>query len=419
MESLELQVKLSLGTRCSESLLSLDHGLDTVVHVLDEIDLGAAESAEVGDVKDAIISLGVLTVGTADLDVVLVSDSLELVLLLGELGELDVHGSAHASAEVGGARGNVTKMLVVGELGLLLNLGSSDGEALEDLTDVGARLHGDDAELILLVNPDEESLGVVVEDATGLRPVALETARLEVLVATLEEEVVLDELVLLSLSHAGERVVLALELTVESAEGRDDLGLNVETLLLGDGGTERVVSQVAADTDSSGVDHPVLIRREVGALELTVVHVGDVLVRGRVLVVLGDDLVEKRSESVEALVAAGVHADAGVGPLAAREDALLESVAIWVLPVLASIPDVTGQDLGEERWGARGEVRELGDLGGEDEVAAHHLAVGLDSAVRHLSNEDRACWERSERLATYLVGELLAHFVSVELLCVH
>jgi len=32
---------------CSEFLLSIDHGLDTVVHVLDEVDFGATKSAQV------------------------------------------------------------------------------------------------------------------------------------------------------------------------------------------------------------------------------------------------------------------------------------------------------------------------------------------------------------------------------------
>ena len=88
---------------CSESLLGGDHSLDTVVHVLDEIDLGATESAEVRNVEDAVIGLGVLTMGTTDLDVVLVGDGLELILMLGKLRKFDVDGGAHAGSEVGGA----------------------------------------------------------------------------------------------------------------------------------------------------------------------------------------------------------------------------------------------------------------------------------------------------------------------------
>jgi len=88
---------------CSESLLGGDHSLDTVVHVLDEVDLGATKSAEVRDVEDAVIGLGVLTMGTTDLDVVLVGDGLELILMLGKLRKFDMDGSAHAGSEVGGA----------------------------------------------------------------------------------------------------------------------------------------------------------------------------------------------------------------------------------------------------------------------------------------------------------------------------
>merc|ERR1712038_960162 len=99
-------------------------------------------------------------------------------------------------------------MLVVGETSLLLNLISGSGESLEDLTDVGSHLHGDDTELILFVNPNEEGLGIVVEDATSLGPFALETAGLQVLVTTLEEEVISNELLLLIIGHGGKGVVL-------------------------------------------------------------------------------------------------------------------------------------------------------------------------------------------------------------------
>jgi hypothetical protein len=45
----------------------------------------------------------VLTVDTSDLDVVLISDSLELCHVLGELGELDVDRGSQGGSEVGGA----------------------------------------------------------------------------------------------------------------------------------------------------------------------------------------------------------------------------------------------------------------------------------------------------------------------------
>ena len=70
-------------------------------------------------------------------------------------------------------------MVVVSELGHGLDVGGSASEALEDGTDVSAGLHGDDTELILLVNPDEESLGSVVEDTTAAGPVAVQATSLE------------------------------------------------------------------------------------------------------------------------------------------------------------------------------------------------------------------------------------------------
>ena len=120
-----------------------------------------------------------LTVDTSDLYVVLVSDGLELVPLLGELGESDVDGSSEGGAEVGGARGNVAKVAVVGELGNLLDVGGSAGKSVENGVDVGTWLHRDDTELVLLVNPDEEGLVVIVEDASALGPFTVEVAGLQ------------------------------------------------------------------------------------------------------------------------------------------------------------------------------------------------------------------------------------------------
>ena len=163
----------------SAGVLSSDHGLDTVVHVLDEFLLGAAEAALVGDVVGAVVGLGVLTVDTTDLDVVLVSDGLEGSHVLAELGELDVDGGAEGGTEVGGAGGDVTEVVVVSELADSLDVGGGAGKAVEHSVDVSTTLHGDNAELVLFVNPHEESLVVVVENSTAGRPVAVEAAGLE------------------------------------------------------------------------------------------------------------------------------------------------------------------------------------------------------------------------------------------------
>jgi len=144
---------------------------------------------------------------------------------------------------------------------------------------------------------------------------------------------------------------------------------------------ERVVSEVTRNTDSSRVDHSILICGEVRALELSVVHVRDVLVRWRMVMILLNDLVKEGSKGVEALVAASVNTDPRVGPLASREDALLESEAILVLSVLAFLPDIARQHLGKERLCSAGEEWESCNLGGRRKVRSHKHAFGSWAAA--------------------------------------
>ena len=166
----------------SEGLFGLNHGLHAVVHVLDEVLLGAAETSLVGDVVGSVGGLGVLSVDTTDLDVVLISDLLESFLVGGELWKLDVDGSSECGTEVGWAGGDVSEVIGVGELGDLLDGGGGSGETVEDGTDVSTLLHGDDSELVLFVDPDEEGLLIVVEDSSAIWPVTVETAGGEVLI---------------------------------------------------------------------------------------------------------------------------------------------------------------------------------------------------------------------------------------------
>jgi len=134
-----------LNYYCSEVLFSSDHCLDTVVHILDKLNFVSSESSSVGDIEDTIVGLGVLTMDTSDLDKVLVSDFLVKSWVLHQLWKVDMDGGSESGTHVGWAGGNVTKMLIVGELCLLFDLGRSIRESLEDLKDVGSLLHGDDS----------------------------------------------------------------------------------------------------------------------------------------------------------------------------------------------------------------------------------------------------------------------------------
>ena len=235
----------------SESFLSFNHGLNAIVHVLDEINFGSSKSSLVRDVVDVVRRLRVLSMDASDLDVVLIGDLLEVGHFDSELGQLDVNGGSECGTEVGGARGDVTEMLVVGKSSDLLDLGSSLGESSEDGSDVSAWLHRDNPKLILFVDPDEESLRVIMEDTSTFGPVAVAITRLKESVTLLEKEVVGDELGALSVSHGTKGVECTLELSVERVAGLDDLLLDGVSLLTSDARSKREFGKVTADTDTS------------------------------------------------------------------------------------------------------------------------------------------------------------------------
>merc|ERR1712038_1648085 len=79
-------------------------------------------------------------------------------------------------------------------------------------------LHGNDTELILLVDPDKESFVLVVEDTTALGPVTFHTGNLQVGVTRHEEEVVVDELLADGHIHTGQGIVVTSQISFQLGE---------------------------------------------------------------------------------------------------------------------------------------------------------------------------------------------------------
>merc|ERR1719209_2800866 len=102
---------------------------------------------------------------------------------------------------------------------------------LKDLLHIASHLHGDDAELILLVHPDKESLLFVVEDTTTLGPVTLHTGNSKVPITRHEEEVVVNELLADLLVHSSQGVVLSSEVRGEVLDSVDHQLLDSNTLV--------------------------------------------------------------------------------------------------------------------------------------------------------------------------------------------
>jgi len=163
----------------------LDECVDPVNHTLYKFHLGVTQSVLVRDiVGDTGLSAGLAT-GPPRLDLQLLASGLECrEPFLGVAGQIHVHRGAHARAEVGGAGVDEAILGVQHELttGLLPDTVSHRGDTPsqpgEYSLDIAAHLHGDYAELVLLVDPGEESLVLVMEDTSTLGPVALHTGGL-------------------------------------------------------------------------------------------------------------------------------------------------------------------------------------------------------------------------------------------------
>lgn len=258
-----------------------------------------------------------LTVDAADREPEVLGELLE-VRSRADVRELHVDGRAHRGAEVGRTRGDRAVLLVVRERQGVVEDRHHAGETIEDLADVSALLHRDDAELVLLVGPHERRLVGVVEDAAAARPVVVGTDDLEEAVTLLEQEVIVHELLADVLVHPLERVEIAGEVASELLlERRGGALHDLETLLLGDHRRERVALEVAAHADARRDDR---LPRRIDRIGRDLVHVEIRHVVPREPVVVGDERAEERLEHVVRLGVAGVGADSGVEVQRAADD---------------------------------------------------------------------------------------------------
>ena len=192
----------SFGCKC---FFSFNHTFYSIVHVLNQICFTSSESSSVWDIENAIVSFGMLSMDTSDLNVVFISDLVELlfVFFLGKIWKFNMNGCSKSSSKIGWARCDITEMIIVSEFSLCLDLSSCDGESTENSSNVSSLLHWNDSELILLVDPDQECLFLVVENTSASWPVSVETTGLQESVPFLEEEVIGNQLSLLFFGHGG------------------------------------------------------------------------------------------------------------------------------------------------------------------------------------------------------------------------
>ena len=157
-------------------------------------------------------------------------------------------------------------------------------------------MHGDDSELVFFVDPDKESLLVVVEDTSPLGPVSVQAAGIKESISFFEKEVISNQLILLFRSHGSERIEGTGKLTLKSVASLDNLLLNLVSLLSCNTWTERIVCQVTSYSNSGGLDHGCVLSGEWWALKFGVVHVTDMASTLGMAMVLLDDLVHQWRE---------------------------------------------------------------------------------------------------------------------------
>lgn len=84
----------SLKENSLQSLLNLNQLEDSIVHLLDGLELGESHASLVGDIIDSTLGLSMLAASSANLQVVFAGGFLELGEVGSEFGELNVHGGA-------------------------------------------------------------------------------------------------------------------------------------------------------------------------------------------------------------------------------------------------------------------------------------------------------------------------------------
>lgn len=140
-------------------------------------------------------------------------------------------------------------------------------------------------------------------------------------------------------THCSERVVGSFELSFKGLTRLFDFLFYFKSLFSGYSRSKRIVSEVPSNSDSSGFYHGCFILWEGRAFQLWCIHTGHMFVGLLVLVVVKNNLVEKRCKGFVWIVWASVNSNSRVKILAARENADLEWNSMLIFFACTSFPD--------------------------------------------------------------------------------
>merc|ERR1719480_145604 len=264
-------------------------------------------------------------------------------------------GSTHTSSKIGWAGVNVSvllresKVLATLSLDRVSNSLDSTGKTSKDTLNISSLFHGDDSHLILLIDPEKEGLGSIVEDTTALWPVTLHTSNSKVTVSTDKEEVIINKLLADRLIHAGERIVSSSKIFSQLGESTAHQLLNINTLLLGDSGGKTESVNATSNTDTGGVNwhSRVNVSGDLGSI-----HVRGVLGISTDSMVVLDDGIEDLREIFIAIPITSIDTTVLVVKLNGTGTSLGNGEATGLgLDILDFVPSFLGHVLGDQGVG--------------------------------------------------------------------
>merc|ERR1719365_579100 len=209
------------------------------------------------------------------------ASGLELVnTKLSPSWEINMNRCSHSSTKIGWARMDVSILGIKAEilsrflLDRVTNSLDSSCKSLKDTLDITSLLHGDNSELILFINPNEEGLGIIVEDTTSLRPISFHTSNSKISITRNKQEMIINKLLSDLFIHSSKRVVFTREISRESSSGFLHEALNSKTLILSDSRRQSKSINGSTNSDSCRMDWDISIDI---AIDLGSIHVRSVL----------------------------------------------------------------------------------------------------------------------------------------------
>jgi len=241
-----------------------------------------------------------------------------------------MYRSSHPCSQIGGTGVNVSILGVEHELLARLCLDAVPdrldpaSQTVKDPLDISSHLHRDDAELVLLVDPGQEGLVLVVEYPPALWPISLHTGSNQVLVAGYEKEVVIYQLLSHLFIHPCQWKVSPSQVSLQISECFLHELLDLQSLDLSDSGGQAEPIDAPSHPDPGGLDGG---GRVDVALDLGDVHVALVYgIWGDAMIVL-DDGIEDLSKILVGVPVPGVDAAVLVVKLDSTGDGLAQAEA--------------------------------------------------------------------------------------------